>query len=56
MLQKFAPLRQVFGILNGSLKLAATVLGILGIGLANNVSFLLEEAQIFLIEGGLGDD
>ena len=53
LLQKYAPLKQVFGILNGGLKLAFTVLGVLGIDLANNVSFLLEEVEIFLIEGGL---
>jgi len=55
ILQKFASLKQVFGVLNGALKLAAGVLGILGIELATSLSFLLEEVQIFLIEGGIDE-
>lgn len=55
ILRKYAPLKQVFGILNGGLKLVFTVLGIIGIDLANHISFLLEEVDIFLIQGGLED-
>jgi hypothetical protein len=54
ILQRFKPLVPVFSVLNGALKLAVGVLGIIGLDVADHIQFLLEEVQIFLIEGGLG--
>lgn len=53
ILQRFKPFLPVLGVLNGALKLAVGVLGIIGVNVAENIQFMLEEVQIFLIEGGL---
>jgi hypothetical protein len=53
ILQKFKPFIPVLGVLNGALKLAVGVLGVIDVSVAENIQFMLEEVQIFLIEGGL---
>lgn len=56
ILQKFKPFAVTLGVLNGALKLAVGVLGITGVNWLDEVQFMLEDIQIFLIEGGIKKD
>lgn len=55
IIRRFKPFVTTLGVLNKALQLAAAALSIIGLTVGEDAQFLLEEVQIFLIEGGLDE-